>query len=859
MAGSTAELLVLVKARDQASRALGRISGAAGGMGKAVRRGALIGGVALAGAGIAAVKFAADFEAAMSESIAIMGDVSDALRNDMEKAAREVALTTTFSAKEAAEAYFFLASAGLDAAASVKALPQVAQFAQAGMFDMALATDLLTDAQSSLGLSSKDVTENMKQMARVSDVLVKAGTLANATVQQFSESLTNKAGVALQKSNQQIETGVAVLAAFAGQGIKGAEAGTQLGIVLRDLKSKGIDNASAFAEMNIEVFDQQGNMNNLIDIVADMEGALDGMSTAQQVAALKQLGFADKSIQSIQAILGLSDAMGEYERQLLDAAGITEEVAAKQLVNFNAQLSLLKSAFQDVFITVGQLVLPHLTKLAALLRTDVMPAVKTLANVFKLALTGQLNKLFATMRDDVDPELRVFADAVIKVAEFVRDDLMPAFQSIWGFMQGNLLPMFMDGVAVLRDHFLPVLQDVGQWFSDNKPALIVAITAIGIAILIALGPGAIAVAAILGFIVLLGFMKEHFQGLVGPAQKASGVLAKVIGFLGGTQKVLLAVAIAVGALLVPAFVAWAVSAAVAAAATLLALLPIILVIAAIALLVLGIIWLVQNWETVTAFLVDAWNAALDFVAEKATWLWGQVVKIFEAVWAFLKKWGPLIAAIILTTFLGPLPLIIFAIIKFRREILAFFLSIKDKIVDIVVATKDGVVGAFQAIPGLLLGLVDRFLGAGKALGAAIKNGILEGLQAVGGFIASLATQVFNAIKEVINIGIQTINTLIPDSLTFKKFGIGVTINLPDNPIPSLAHGAFATAPTLALIGDAPGGEAVLNVPQIKALIRSGGGGGGPTVVINGGLMGDAIDAQRIARVTERAMDRARRR
>jgi hypothetical protein len=33
-------------------------------------------------------------------------------------------------------------------AASVKGMPQVARFAQAGMFDMARATDLLTDAQS---------------------------------------------------------------------------------------------------------------------------------------------------------------------------------------------------------------------------------------------------------------------------------------------------------------------------------------------------------------------------------------------------------------------------------------------------------------------------------------------------------------------------------------------------------------------------------------------------------------------------------------------------------------------------------------------------------------------------------------
>ena len=59
----------------------------------------------------------------------------------------------TASAKEAADAFFFLASAGLDGKQSIAALPIVAQFAQAGAFGLARATDLLTDAQTALGLS----------------------------------------------------------------------------------------------------------------------------------------------------------------------------------------------------------------------------------------------------------------------------------------------------------------------------------------------------------------------------------------------------------------------------------------------------------------------------------------------------------------------------------------------------------------------------------------------------------------------------------------------------------------------------------------------------------------------------------
>ncbi|MFW6202558.1 MAG: phage tail tape measure protein, partial [Gemmatimonadota bacterium] len=120
----------------------------------------------LAGMGAAAVKSFADFDDAMTQSLAIMGDVSDAMRQDMAEAARAVARTTTTSATDAAESYFFLASAGLDASQSVAALPQVARFAQAGMFDMSRATDLATDAQSALGLASEDAQDRRLPLDR---------------------------------------------------------------------------------------------------------------------------------------------------------------------------------------------------------------------------------------------------------------------------------------------------------------------------------------------------------------------------------------------------------------------------------------------------------------------------------------------------------------------------------------------------------------------------------------------------------------------------------------------------------------------------------------------------------------------
>ncbi|MHC4744566.1 MAG: phage tail tape measure protein, partial [Planctomycetota bacterium] len=302
-------------------------------------------------------KAANEFNEAFTKSTAIMGELSETMRTDMKRATDEVAKTTTFSAKEAAEAYFFLASAGMDAAQSIKALPQVSKFAQAGTFDLAMATDLLTDAQSALGMTIRDdVVKNMENMGRVSDVLVKANTIANASVAQFSEALTTKAGASLRQWHKDVEEGVAVLAVFADQGRKGAEAGTGLSIVLRDLSTKAIKNADAFKKYGVAVFDANEKMRNIADIIADLEGVLGEMSDAQAKATLLQLGFSDKSVVFIQSLIGMSDQIRNYEEQLREAAGTTDEVASKQLTSMAAQLKLTGDSWQLLLRDIGDFI-----------------------------------------------------------------------------------------------------------------------------------------------------------------------------------------------------------------------------------------------------------------------------------------------------------------------------------------------------------------------------------------------------------------------------------------------------------------------------------------------------------------------
>lgn len=330
-----------------------------------------IAGAAILGVVSKSVSAFGDFDAAMTESTAIMVDLSDEMREQMKQTALEMSTKSKFAAKELGEAFYFLASAGLDAEKSVKALPVVMRFAQAGAFDLANATALLADAQSALGLKSKDAVKNQEQMVRVSDVLVKANTLANASVEQFSQALTNKSGPAMRAYGIELETGVATLAAFADQGVKGQYAGTQFAIVLRDLQKSALKNKEAFEEAGVAVYDAQGNLNNMADIIGQLEDRLGTMTTAQKKAELGTLGFTEKSQGALLTLMGTSDKIREYEAALRNAGGMTQNVSEKQLQGFNNQMTIAKNKITAAGISIGEQLAPTVVSLATVISNAV--------------------------------------------------------------------------------------------------------------------------------------------------------------------------------------------------------------------------------------------------------------------------------------------------------------------------------------------------------------------------------------------------------------------------------------------------------------------------------------------------------
>ena len=368
MAKADIELKIQTKGAEQASAKLNKLGVTSDRVAMGLKAGLVAGAFALAKGISESIQAFADFDDKMAQSLAIMQTTTDQ-QESMKQKAMEVSRATRISASDSAEAYFFLASAGLDAEQSIAALPQVAKFAQAGMFDMATATDLATDAQSALGLTVKDAQKNLDNLTRVTDVLVKANTLANASVQQFSEALTTKSGAALKVVNKDIEEGVAVLAAFADRGVKGAEAGDKLNQVLRDIPRATAKNSAEFEKLGLNMFDTEGNMKNVADIIEELDAVLGPMSDEMKAATLDQLGLNRGVADAVKILSGAGNQIREYEKELRNASGTTEEIAENQMKSLNAQTDLMKNAFAELGIAIGQRMEPALLSVVGGLTT----------------------------------------------------------------------------------------------------------------------------------------------------------------------------------------------------------------------------------------------------------------------------------------------------------------------------------------------------------------------------------------------------------------------------------------------------------------------------------------------------------
>ena len=310
--------------------------------------------------GTAAVSTAANFESSMSQVQATMGITKDSMSevngesvntmDTLSALAKKMGSETAFSASECAEALNYLALAGYDTQQMCDTLPTVLNLAAAGGIDLAAASDMVTDAMSALGMGVDEAGTMVDQMA-------KTASTTNTSVAQLGEGILTIGATAktVKGGTAELNTALGILA---NNGIKGAEGGTHLRNVILSLQNPTDKAADCLNELGVSVYDSEGNMRSLNDILGDLNTSMDGMTAEEKSNIIGKI-FNKTDLSSVNALLAnTGDTWDDLQQSIIDSGGAAQQMADTQLDNLQGQITILKSALEGLAISFGELLLP---------------------------------------------------------------------------------------------------------------------------------------------------------------------------------------------------------------------------------------------------------------------------------------------------------------------------------------------------------------------------------------------------------------------------------------------------------------------------------------------------------------------
>lgn len=308
--------------------------------------------------GASSVKAGMEFDTAMSQVYATMGDnankmveyngqamkSSDALRSFAKKMGAE----TAFSATESAEALNYMALAGYDAETSIAMLPNVLNLASAGTMDLAQASDMVTDAQTALGLSIEETNTMVDQMAKTSST-------TNTSVKQLGEAMLTIGGTARFMKGGTNELNQ-VLGILADNGIKGSEAGTHLRNMLLKLSDPTDAGASAMKKLELNIYDAEGEMRSFQDIFGDMKKKMVEMNyTSEEMVTAFADMFNVRDVASATALLNTDTERWNEVAEAIENAGFSLASFSENMQNkLGVSLEDVKAKFADMGVSSEQ-------------------------------------------------------------------------------------------------------------------------------------------------------------------------------------------------------------------------------------------------------------------------------------------------------------------------------------------------------------------------------------------------------------------------------------------------------------------------------------------------------------------------
>jgi TP901 family phage tail tape measure protein len=419
----------------------------------------------IAGVATAAVKTAADFEAAMSEVGAISGATSEDMKILTNKA-KEMGATTAFSASESAEAMKYMAMAGWKTADMTEGIAGIMNLAAASGEDLAATSDIVTDGLTAFGMAAKE-------SGRFADVMAATSSNANTNVALMGETFKYCASTAgaMGYSIEDISVAIGIMG---NAGIKGSMAGTTLKNTIANLAKPTDAQAAMMQKLGISLTDSSGNMKSFAEVMQNLRSSFAGLSETEKAAAATTIAGKESMAGLLTIVNASAEDFDKLTAAINGSSGSAEEMAAKMLDNLKGQLTLLKSALEGIAITIGDKLLPYIK--------TVVSWVQTAADYINNLSDAQVNNImkWAGIAAVIPPIIMMFGKVVTAVGTVQRTfgvitktianfgGIVGLITSPAGIVIGVLAAIAVAAVLIIKnwDKVKVFLSNVGAWFKN---------------------------------------------------------------------------------------------------------------------------------------------------------------------------------------------------------------------------------------------------------------------------------------------------------------------------------------------------------------------------------------------------------
>lgn len=409
----------------------------------------------------------------------------------LEKKARDVAKVSAFSATEVSDAMNYLAMAGWKTEQMLgDGLEKILQLASASSTDLALTSDILTDALTAFGLTANDA-------GKFADIMAAAASNANTNVQMMGETFKYAAPVAGALGHSAQDTALAI-GLMGNAGIKSSMAGTALRNIMTKLQGVIRLSGVNLGNVAIQTTNADGSMRKFRDVLIDLRGAFSKMTASEKAMSAEALVGANGMSGLLAIVSASEDDFNKLATAIDNSKDATARMEQTMLDTVNGAWAMLKSAIEEIQLRIWSKFKTPLKNFINAI-TDKLPnAFNKLVSVFRKVqsifhrITNEIRYMWDTMVQKIANVLANHSDSITKiidiyyylkqVGQLVGQGLKDAFTQIEPVVQWLMhtgIPNIADRLLSIADRAFHVYQVI----KDNWGLIVPIVAGVSSAIL----------------------------------------------------------------------------------------------------------------------------------------------------------------------------------------------------------------------------------------------------------------------------------------------------------------------------------------------------------------------------------------